>query len=118
MDNSLYNIYQTFPSIFGNSGYINPTQTNQRTYADVFLSSSQPTNYPIPQNRNYIDFNQIDPIQESKGLIGTDSIQGKIPKFSELGELDLNKSQIVYNYSVGVLGTYVLYINDIYLLHF
>lgn len=27
--------------------------------------------------------------------------------------LDLNKSQIVYNYSVGVLGTYVLYINDI-----
>ena len=89
MDNSLYNIYQTFPSIFGNSGYINPTQTNQRTYADVFLSSSQPTNYPIPQNSNYID-----PIQESKGLIGTDSIQGKIPKFSELGELDLNKSQI------------------------
>ena len=65
MDNSLYNIYQTFPSIFGNSGY------------------------PIPQNSNYID-----PIQESKGLIGTDSIQGKIPKFSELGELDLNKSQI------------------------
>ena len=89
MDNSLYNIYQTFPSIFGNSGYINPTQTNQRTYADVFLSSSQPTNYPIPQNSNYIN-----PIQESKGLIGTDSIQGKIPKFSELGELDLNKSQI------------------------
>ena len=89
MDNSLYNIYQTFPSIFGNSGYINPTQTNQRTYADVFLSSSQPTNYPIPQNSNYID-----PIQESKGLIGIDSIQGKIPKFSELGELDLNKSQI------------------------
>ena len=89
MGNSLYNIYQTFPSIFGNSGYINPTQTNQRTYADVFLSSSQPTNYPIPQNSNYID-----PIQESKGLISTDSIQGKIPKFSELGELDLNKSQI------------------------
>ena len=89
MDNSLYNIYQTFPSIFGNSGYINPTQTNQRTYADVFLSSSQPTNYPIPQNSNYID-----PIQESKGLIGTDSIQGKIPKFSELGELDLNESKI------------------------
>lgn len=26
--------------------------------------------------------------------------------------LDLDKSQIVYNYSVGVLGTYALYIND------
>lgn len=77
MGNSLYNIYQTFPSIFENSGYINPIQTNQRTYADVFLNSSQPTNYPIPQNSN-----QINPIQ------------GKMPKFSELGELDLNKSQI------------------------
>ena len=89
MGNQLYNIYQTFPSIFGNNGYINPTQTNQRTYADVFLNSSQPTNYPIPQNSNYIN-----PIQETKDLISQDSIQGKIPKFSELGELDLNESKI------------------------
>ena len=65
-----------------------------RTYTNSFLNRFKPTNYPIPINDNYIDFNQINPIQESKDLIGTDSIQGKIPKFSELGELDLNKSQI------------------------
>ena len=53
-----------------------------RTYTNSFLNRFQPTNYPIPINDNYIDFNQINPIQ------------GKIPKFSELGELDLNKSQI------------------------
>lgn len=80
MDDSLYNIYQTFPSIFRNDGYI---KLNQKTpYADIFLNSYQ-------ENPNYIN-----PIQESKGLIGTDSIQGKIPKFSELGELDLNESKI------------------------
>ena len=65
-----------------------------RTYTNSFLNRFKPTNYPIPINDNYIDFNQINPIQESKDLIGTDSIQGKIPKFSELGELDLNKSKI------------------------
>lgn len=65
-----------------------------RTYTNSFLNRFKPTNYPIPINDNYIDFNQINPIQETKDLIGTNSIQGKIPKFSELGELDLNKSQI------------------------
>ena len=65
-----------------------------RTYTNSFLNRFQPTNYPIPINDNYIDFNQINSIQESKDLIDTNSIQGKIPKFNELGELDLNESKI------------------------
>lgn len=65
-----------------------------RTYTNSFLNRFKPTNYPISINDNYIDFNQINPIQETKDLIGTNSIQGEIPKFSELGELDLNESKI------------------------